>query len=703
MPTMSRSGRAFAFLRPGQRLPAIFVIGILLPGITLAVFSIRALLQERRLADQEIRERLDRVAKLAIRELDLELARWQREVEELAGSGLLVDLADTASPAAESLPETIREVFDAPAASVIVFRNGDDLGAYPPGRLLYGPTAPYRARAPEVQPRGLAEAEHAETVEKDYARAIGLYGHLLGQAAPRHRALLLHRLARTSKKAGLRDQAIRYYRELDQGDASLVGSLPFALIAKYELCVLWEEQGASSELATGARELYENLVAGRWPLEKSRYMFYSEQARDWLADSSAVSAESDPAQLEPLRSIELQKLALSEAAAEFLGRPRTPMERRRTLIAAGDRVNLALWNAEPLVALILSADFVEDRLWEPLVRDVGNSDFHFALQRLNGEIVFGDAPPGDLDLPLIRDLTGIGLPLSLQVWPSGNSTMLADLARRQSVYLAMLLLVVALLAFGSYITVHTVRQEVEVARLKSQFVSTVSHEFRSPLTGIRQLAEMLSRGRVKDEEKRQAYYQMIVRESSRLTRLVENVLDFSRIEEARVEYRLEPLEAGPWLRQAVREFQEEIADTGVAVVAEIPDELPFVRGDREALSCAVHNLLDNAVKYSADSDTVWLQARSIDGKLTVRVRDRGVGIPEGDQKHVFEKFFRGTGDGSAEVKGVGLGLSLVQHIVDAHGGSIGLASEPGVGSTFTIELPVDRAAPPRRSEPPAEG
>ena len=177
----------------------------------------------------------------------------------------------------------------------------------------------------------------------------------------------------------------------------------------------------------------------------------------------------------------------------------------------------------------------------------------------------------------------------------------------------------------------------------------------------------------------------------------------SRIEEARKEYQLEPLEPGTWLRQTVREFQEEIADTGVSVVAEIPEELPFVRGDREALSCAVHNLLDNAVKYSADSGTVWLQASSTDGKLAVQVRDRGVGIPEGDQKHVFEKFFRGAGDGSAQVKGVGLGLSLVQHIVDAHGGSIGLASEPGVGSTFTIELPVDGAAPPSRSEPLAGG
>jgi len=262
--------------------------------------------------------------------------------------------------------------------------------------------------------------------------------------------------------------------------------------------------------------------------------------------------------------------------------------------------------------------------------------------------------------------------------------------------------VMALLAFGSYITVRTVRQEVEVARLKSRFVSTVSHEFRSPLTGIRQLAEMLSRGRVVDEEKRQAYYQMIVRESSRLSRLVENVLDCARIEESREEYRLEPLEAGALLRRAVHEFQEKTADTDVSVIAEIPEELPFVRGDREALSCAVHNLLDNAVKYSPDSDTVWLEARSTDGKLAVQVRDRGVGIREVDQEHVFEKFFRGTGEESAQVKGVGLGLSLVQHIVAAHGGSIALASELGVGSVFTIELPVDRAAPPGRPQPPTE-
>lgn len=692
---MSRSGLAFTFLRPGQRLPAVFVVGILLPGLILAVFSISALVQERRLADQQIRERLDRAATLAIRELDGEITRWQREVEELAASGVLKDLADAATPPDESLPDTIRAAIDTPASGVIVFRAGNDLRAYPPGRLLYGPSGPYRARASEVQPRGLAEAERAETVEKDYPRAIQLYEHVLRQAAPRHEALLLHRLARTAKKAGLQDQAIGYYRELDQGEDSLVGSLPSGLVANAGLGALWKEQGASIELAAAAGELYAGLVTGRWPLEKSRYLFYSEQAREWLAESAADSAEADPAQHELLRTIELQKLALSEAVAEFSRRP-------ATLIAAGDRAHLAVWNAEPLVALIVSADLVEQLLWEPWIREVGSSDFNFALQELTGGFVFGDAPPDDLELPLTRDLTAIGLPLNLQVWLSDGSTMPADLARRQSVYLAMLMLVIALLAFGSYITVRMVRQEVEVARMKSRFVSTVSHEFRSPLTGIRQLGEMLARGRVKDEKKRQAYYRMIVRESSRLSRLVENVLDFSRIEEARKEYQLEPLDTSAWLRQTVREFQEEIADAGVSVVAEIPEELALVRGDREALSCAVHNLLDNAVKYSADSDTVWLQASCTNGKLAVRVRDRGVGIPEGDQKHVFEKFFRSTGDESAQVKGVGLGLSLVQHIVDAHGGAVGLTSEPGVGSTFTIELPVDRAASSSRFKLPAE-
>jgi signal transduction histidine kinase len=234
---------------------------------------------------------------------------------------------------------------------------------------------------------------------------------------------------------------------------------------------------------------------------------------------------------------------------------------------------------------------------------------------------------------------------------------------------------------------------MEVARLKSEFVSAVSHEFRSPVTGIRQLAEILLRAQP-SEERRRHYYELIGQESDRLARLVENVLDFSRMEEGRKEYRLEPLEAGAWLRAVVEEFRAEVAQRGCSLEADMPERLPSLLADREALTCAVHNLLDNAVKYSPSCRTVWLEAEASGDSLTVRVRDRGLGIAEEDRKHVFEKFYRGSIGAATPVKGAGLGLSLVRHIVTAHGGSVACESRPGEGSTFSMALPVLAGSPP---------
>ena len=136
----------------------------------------------------------------------------------------------------------------------------------------------------------------------------------------------------------------------------------------------------------------------------------------------------------------------------------------------------------------------------------------------------------------------------------------------------------------------------------------------------------------------------------------------------------------------VDNFRSEVAE-GMSIVANVPPDLPVLSGDREALTCALHNLLDNAVKYSGDSKKVWLDAEANNGELSIRVRDRGLGISEEDQKHIFEKFFRAQGEISQQVKGAGVGLSLVQHIVNAHGGSIEFESLAGQGSTFALHLP----------------
>jgi signal transduction histidine kinase len=173
---------------------------------------------------------------------------------------------------------------------------------------------------------------------------------------------------------------------------------------------------------------------------------------------------------------------------------------------------------------------------------------------------------------------------------------------------------------------------------------------------------------------------MICRESDRLTRLVENVLDLSRIEDGRKQYRFDRIDTVDWLRGLAG-----IAEQRRSVTADLPDALPPVHGDREALSSAVLNLLDNAIKYSPDGAPVALRASGDGEWVTIAVEDRGCGIPPADQPRIFDRFYRGSAAGGA-AKGVGLGLALVKRIADAHGGRLRVESAPGAGSTFFLSL-----------------
>jgi len=281
----------------------------------------------------------------------------------------------------------------------------------------------------------------------------------------------------------------------------------------------------------------------------------------------------------------------------------------------------------------------------------------------------------------------------LDIWPRRAEALLTDYRRRHYLYLATLALMIASLIFGVYTSARTLQKQLDVARLKSDFVSAVSHEFQSPLAGIRQLAEMLSSGRVPSEERRLQYYTMILRESERLSSLVENVLGFARITEKGNQYGFELVETSSWLRDAVERLQQSRVVRGASVVATIPDALPPLRVDREALAGAIGNLLDNAVKYSPECKTVWLEAESQGEYVVIRVRDQGIGIAAEDQPHIFERFYRGRNELARRIHGTGLGLSLVKEVVSAHCGRLEFESEPGKGSTFVIWLRgIDRAS-----------
>ena len=240
-------------------------------------------------------------------------------------------------------------------------------------------------------------------------------------------------------------------------------------------------------------------------------------------------------------------------------------------------------------------------------------------------------------------------------------------------------------------------RELAAARLQSDFVSAVSHEFRTPLTSLAEFTEILTEHEDAPVEKRRVFHQAQARATRRLTRLVESLLDFGRMEAGARPYRLEPLDAAELVESVVRDFRQEVAGVDFVVDYGRPAGEAIVNADREALAQALWNLLDNAVKYSGDSRTVGVEVEEQGDAVAIRVRDAGYGIAPSEQKTIFRKFARGAAALEHNVKGTGIGLAMVKHIVDAHGGKATVASEPGRGSTFSIVLPADRDQGSRRS------
>jgi len=248
------------------------------------------------------------------------------------------------------------------------------------------------------------------------------------------------------------------------------------------------------------------------------------------------------------------------------------------------------------------------------------------------------------------------------------------------------------LAAGMWLTYRNVAREMELAKLKSDFVSNVSHELRTPLALIRMFAETLEMGRVKSPEKYQEYFSIIRQESERLTALINNILDFSRIEAGRKEYIFRETNVAELVRHTLDSYRYQIEQQGFTLRESVPDNLPLLWVDREAIARSLLNLVNNAMKYSREEKFLAVAAYPEDGLLRLDVIDRGIGIPRGEQAKIFEKFYRASDPLVHESKGSGLGLSLVRHIAEAHGGSVTVESTPGKGSRFTISLPVQPPA-----------
>jgi signal transduction histidine kinase len=342
----------------------------------------------------------------------------------------------------------------------------------------------------------------------------------------------------------------------------------------------------------------------------------------------------------------------------------------------GARSILVMWRATGSATAMMTAYF--DEFLPPISSSVTWHLADPAGRWLAGErsVPGGAATPrvvGDSEYAWMLHVGGLG--------------MVPTVNRGEQTIVAMTAAMLAFLWGAMYFMARAIRRETAVARLQSDFVAAVSHEFRSPLTSIRQMAEMLEADRVPSSERRREYYQVLAGEATRLQRLVETLLNFGRMEAGAARYKLEELDLAHVVRRVVDDI-DQVGAPGRRITVTGPDIDTVVNADASALAVAIRNVIDNAVKYSPEGTDVRVEWGQNDGRAHVRVIDIGIGIPRAEQQAIFEKFFRGREAIDGNVAGTGVGLAMVRQILRAHGGDIVVESEVGHGSTFTLTLPL---------------
>lgn len=350
-----------------------------------------------------------------------------------------------------------------------------------------------------------------------------------------------------------------------------------------------------------------------------------------------------------------------------------------------------------LVGLVINLDQFISNVLAPKMQEAGREQFSLAFfAPSEAEPVYAT---GTLTRKAVRQETPSWVFPGYSVAIGMSGTSIEDIIRErftQSFFLLSILVV--FLLTGAWIVFRNVRREMELARMKSDFVSNISHDLRTPLALIRMYAETLEMGRVPTEEKRHIYYKIIGRETERLTGIVGNILRLSRIEAGKKLYASDPVNLSKIARDVLETYSFHLEQNGFTTVANLGEALPPIRGDRDALAEVVTNLLDNAIKYSDTNRYIEINTGRENGRVFLEVADHGIGIPPEEQQKVFDKFYRVSSKLVRKTRGTGLGLSLVKHIVQAHGGTIALTSRVGEGSRFHIAFPITVQEPDTQPE-----
>ncbi len=701
-------------LKRQKKLIVIFLLTIFLPSISLSVFGIRSIINEKfRLAKQIENEH--------IRITDFFKTQIQSRIKDVDVSlQNLVQYPSFVGMDYQDLKELLKNrLRNNPLIehAFIVYKNKEPL--FP----LYQPATPKRdieVSKPFTasQREKLQKAEEYEFRYKNYRSAISIYDNLyIHLKDDNKQAQMLNNIARCFVKLKKYQQSIKIYSRItNEYPRSITSSgLPLMLIAQLQIVDCYQALRNNENSVKNALNVYREILLSSWNLSEDQFVTYSTLVKETITDLLSKlpinfpELEDFKKEFDQLRGIHRGKLKQwqiiislkKECIPELLkGLNQTdllsqdPYHYSKIVVDKNYLVSAVMIPGEErkhslgILGVNMNNDYFEREFLNSSIEELQlDKNTIITISNLSGQILYGkknqsngsskvttffegNFPPWRIELSHIK-AEGVGI-MNIQ----------------KSFYFWTILTLILVLIFGVVLVTRTVTHELEILKIKSDFVSSVSHEFKTPLTSIKALTERLLNDKVKNPTKMKQYFSVISQDADKLTRLVENVLDFSKIEEGKKKYDLSKTNVAEWLDQTINNFIKESMQRKVKIQTKFPENIPYLKIDKNAMSQAVCNLLDNAIKFSPHKNKIEVIVEKQENTLIIKIKDYGIGIPQKELDKIFDKFYQGTNSIRYSVKGTGLGLTLVKHTNEAHGGKISVESKEDQGSTFSVILPI---------------
>ena len=679
---------------------------VMLPSLILAYFGFRYIRQEEVRQSQLVVENLRVALTNAVSEVDKEISG---RVEATFDS-----LASLASPSVSVNTHRLRLFAAHNEYAEEVFLLSRDL------HVVYPRTFRSQVKAPTMEEILGSPSLEEHLIKGEQYEARGNISSAIEEfssglkAAPMRRARLafLVRIGRCQYKSNKFLQARQTYEQVlvEDGHRFWGEGSPYHIAAAVNLAQIAAKQGNTETAIDVLAGLYGDLLGAFDRFDRRTFQYYLQKVKSELESYHRYFTLPVKVRVDSLSKVEQENLEepnrrenlrrrivpLVEAAVRATSKPNVLQ-----FASAGEQDSLHQFafvdrgeqsQGIRIVGIAIPVSALINSIHESVNKIRVGTNLRIALLSRDGEISEQQSKGGKttlLEEPLsILAGTMAGYKLAM-VAPGG--TRMEELASRSlTLYYVLIAAIVVVIAMGGVFVYLESARERELTQLKSDFLSNVTHDIKTPIATIRALAENVNEGWVKSSERQRHYFHVIGRESERLGHLVEKTLDFSRIESGRKKYRMEQVSAREVVDNAVERFRTLTDGQDVAITCEIAPDLPTLSMDEVAIGQALLNLLENAVKYSPEKKTVVVKASVADEHLAIAVSDRGVGMDKSEISRIFEKFYRSESPAGRKVSGSGVGLTIVKDAVEAHEGHIEVVSKRNEGSTFTIILPLEQ-------------